>query len=99
MRISDWSSDVCSSDLQTFAESHERRLEAMRRLTRNVVREPDGSWIIAPDHLDRAAAHEAARTKDRPVIVDSLSPLPLELGRASILDRVCRSVYLSVVAH
>src|SRR3546814_16787101 len=91
MRISDWSSDVCSSDLQTFAESHERRLEAMRRLTRNVVREPDGSWIIAPDHLDRAAAHEAARTKDRPVIVDSLSPLPLEklvdADAATWLDR------------
>src|SRR3546814_3973682 len=43
MRSSDWSSYVCSSDLidahlkhepnasQTFAESHERRLEAMRR--------------------------------------------------------------------
>src|SRR3546814_96744 len=76
---------------QTFAESHERRLEAMRRLTRNVVREPDGSWIIAPDHLDRAAAHEAARTKDRPVIVDSLSPLPLEklvdADAATWLDR------------
>jgi type IV secretory pathway VirD2 relaxase len=63
---------------QAFAESHVRRLEAMRRLTRNVEREPDGSWMIAPDHLDRAAAYEAARAKDRPVVVETLSPVPLE---------------------
>lgn len=63
---------------QAFAESHVRRLEAMRRLTRNVTREPDGSWVIATDHLERAAAYEAARAKDRPVTVETLSPVPLE---------------------
>jgi hypothetical protein len=61
-----------------FAESHVRRLEAMRRLTGGATREPDGSWIIAPDHLDRAAAFEARRAKDRPVIVETLSAQPLE---------------------
>jgi hypothetical protein len=50
----------------------------MRRLTGGVTREPDGSWVIAPDHLDRAAAYEAARAKDRPVAVEMLSPQPLE---------------------
>lgn len=63
---------------QAFAEAHVRRLEAMRRVTRNVEREPDGTWIIAPDHLDRAAAHEAARATDRPVTVETLSSHPLE---------------------
>lgn len=63
---------------QAFAEAHVRRLEAMRRVTRNVEREPDGTWIIAPDHLDRAAAQEAARAKERPVTVETLSSHPLE---------------------
>ena len=63
---------------QAFAEAHVRRLEAMRRITRNVEREPDGTWVIAPDHLDRAAAYEAIRAKDRPVSVEMLSSHPLE---------------------
>ncbi|ODU20416.1 MAG: conjugal transfer protein TraI [Sphingomonas sp. SCN 67-18] len=62
----------------TFAETHVRRLEAMRRLTGAVAREPDGSWVIAPDHLDKAAAYEALRAKDRPVSVTALSARPLE---------------------
>lgn len=63
---------------EAFAEAHVRRLEAIRRLTRNIERDPGGSWVIANDHLDRAAAYEAARAKDQPVTVETLSPLPLE---------------------
>ncbi len=63
---------------ERFAETHVRRLEAMLRVTGNVEREPDGTWIIAPDHLDRAAAYEAARAKDHPVTVEPLSSQPLE---------------------
>jgi len=66
------------SATEAFAETHVRRLEAMRRLTRGVTREPDGTWIVAPDHLDRAAIYEATRAKDRPVMVETLSPQPLE---------------------
>jgi hypothetical protein len=61
-----------------FAETHARRLEAMRRTTGGVEREPDGSWIIAPDHVERAAAFEAERARAAPVIVDTLSSLPLD---------------------
>src|SRR3546814_19206576 len=60
------------SATEGYAEAHVRRLEAMRRLSRNVEREPDGSWVIAPDYLERAAAYEMARAKDRPVIVETL---------------------------
>lgn len=63
---------------EAFAETHVRRLEAMRRLTGGVSREADGTWVIAPDHLDRAARYEAARAKDRPVTIATLSPQPLE---------------------
>jgi type IV secretory pathway VirD2 relaxase len=79
------------SATEAFAETHVRRLEAMRRLTRGVTREADGTWVIAPDHLDRAAAYEAARAKDRPVSVETLSPQPLEklvgVEAATWLDR------------
>lgn len=76
---------------EAFAEAHVRRLEAIRRLTGGVTREPDGTWIIADDHLDHAAAYEAARSKDRPVTVETLSPQPIErlvsADAATWLDR------------
>lgn len=79
------------SATEAFAETHVRRLEAMRRLTGGATREADGTWVIAPDHLDRAAAYEAARAKDRPVSVETLSPQPLEklvgIEAATWLDR------------
>lgn len=75
----------------TFAETHIRRLEAMRRLAETVEREPGGTWIIAPDHLERAAAYERSQAKDAPVVVQTLSTLPLDrqLGAdgATWLDR------------
>ncbi|WP_375403010.1 relaxase/mobilization nuclease RlxS [uncultured Sphingomonas sp.] len=79
------------SATEAFAEAHVRRLEAMRRLTGGAEREADGTWIIAPDHLDRAAVYEGARAKDRPVTVTTLSPQPIErligADAATWLDR------------
>jgi type IV secretory pathway VirD2 relaxase len=66
-----------ASATQAFAEAHVRRLEAIRRLTGGVGRESDGSWRIAPDHLERAAEYEAARMRARPVAVALLSAQPL----------------------
>jgi type IV secretory pathway VirD2 relaxase len=62
----------------TFAETHVRRLEAIRRATNGVSREPDGTWIIAPDHLDRVKEYEQHQAKRAPVLVDKLSNLTLE---------------------
>ncbi|RJF90308.1 relaxase/mobilization nuclease RlxS [Sphingomonas cavernae] len=76
---------------EAFAETHVHRLEAMRRLTGGVTREADGTWIIEPDHLERAATYEAARARDRPVMVEALSSQPLgkliEADAATWLDR------------
>ncbi len=76
---------------EAFAETHVRRLEAMRRVRRNVEREPDGGWLIAPDHLDKAAAFEMRQLQDRPVTVEALSSVPLErlpkMEAATWLDR------------
>lgn len=63
---------------QGFAETHVRRLEAMRRAGAGVERQPDGSWTIPADHLDRASAHEARRQRDHPVAVETLSVVPIE---------------------
>ena len=76
---------------EAFAETHVRRLEAMRRRSGAVERLSDGSWTIAPDHLDRAAAYEAARAGEAPVHVETLSAEPLErlagADAATWLDR------------
>jgi type IV secretory pathway VirD2 relaxase len=61
-----------------FVEAHVRRLEAMRRQAGLVEREPDGSWIIAPDHLDRAAAYERRQAREVPVVVRTHSAWPID---------------------
>lgn len=66
------------SATESFAETHVRRLEAIRRTTGGVEREPDGTWIIAPGHLDRVTEYERQRARAEPVVVDKLSPMPLE---------------------
>ncbi len=61
-----------------FAETHVRRLEAMRRLAGIVEREPDGSWIIASDHVERAASFERMQGQAAPVTIRTLSALGLD---------------------
>lgn len=63
---------------EDFARTHVRRLEAMRRQGGFATREPDGSWTIAPDHIDRARAYEARRALDMPVRVTTLAVQPLD---------------------
>jgi len=62
----------------SFAEAHVRRLEAIRRLSHGVERETDGTWIIPPDHLERAAAHERRMATETPTVVQTLSALPID---------------------
>lgn len=61
-----------------FAETHVRRLEAMRRAGAGVGRDPDGSWRIAPDHIERVVAFTRRQACDRPVDVEMLSAGPLD---------------------
>lgn len=63
---------------ERFANMHVRRLEAIRRATGAVTRDMDGSWTIAPDHLERVEAYERAMAQERPVIVATLSMQPLD---------------------
>ena len=66
------------SATQAFAETHVRRLEAMRRAGAGIEREANGTWTIHADHVDRAAAYEARRHRDQPVEVETLSAYPLD---------------------
>lgn len=61
-----------------FAQAHLRRLEALRRGGAGVERADDGTWMIPADHLERAAAFERKKALDAPVVVEVLSPLPLD---------------------
>jgi len=76
---------------ERFAEAHVRRLEAMRRVSGLVEREPDGSWEIAGDHLARAQTYEQRLVRDRPVDVEVLSSLSLDrmarMDAATWIDR------------
>jgi type IV secretory pathway VirD2 relaxase len=63
---------------EAFAETHVRRLEALRRATGGVTREADGTWTIAPAHLDRVIEYERTQAKTSPVIVAKLSHLTLD---------------------
>lgn len=66
------------SATEAFAQAHVRRLEAMRRGGGAVTREPDGSWTIAPNHLDRVAAYERQQAARTPVVIETLSARPIE---------------------
>src|SRR3546814_3584537 len=73
MRISDWSSDVCSSDLRSAQEARMHDLLSIRRKPRRrVSRRTDmadrGSGPAAPLPTggSRHAAQDAARVRDAP---------------------------------
>src|SRR3546814_14475093 len=96
MRISDWSSDVCSSDLrnanagivvginpeQDFPGDPLAGVELQERLESRAY-ELGGSDYCAPAQL----------------VGDFIRGVPsTEIGRASCRERVCQYVYISVVA-
>ena len=66
-----------SGATQAFAETHVRRLEAIRRATDGVTRAGDGSWSIPDDYLARAAEYEQRQLRERPVDLEVLSRVPL----------------------
>jgi hypothetical protein len=63
----------------------------MRRSGAGVDRERNGTWIIAAEHVDRAAAYEQRLLRDQPMAIETMSVIPIErLGRidaATWLDR------------
>src|SRR3546814_9373083 len=85
MRISDWSSDVCSSDL-LYTES-----DLIIRTIRDVF-SSDIERIIVDD------AQAAQRARDFLAVASPRAGSNVEIGRASCRARVCQYVSISVVA-
>src|SRR3546814_20836816 len=88
MRISDWSSDVCSSDLLDWAEN----LEGLRR--RNNGEMMVGSYGGSYGGMYQVLLY-AVDPKHR---LRVLAPDITQIGRASCRERVCQYVSISVVA-
>lgn len=86
-----------------FAQAHVRRLEALRRGGGGVERQPDGSWPIPADYLDKALEHERRRARSAPLRIQILAMLDLEQEAAaqapSWLDRQLRREELVEVAN
>ncbi len=63
---------------QAFAETHVRRLEAIRKTIAGVERAADGRFYIGPDYLEKALAYERRDVRLSPTKVEVLSPLSLD---------------------
>src|SRR3546814_18482088 len=96
MRISDWSSDVCSSDLVR------QGIRITVRVVGRFLRQFDGAFCS--DERTGVRCPEAIADPDGPVYLARLSVAAYsgkrgsQIGRASCRENVCQSVSLSVVA-
>src|SRR3546814_5726376 len=97
MRISDWSSDVCSSDLGKVEAGKRLEHRDAERLRTGRQRPADGADRIEPRH-DARRGDGTFRNRDdmvglRPVEAEQQFLLRLaEIGRASWRERVCQYV-------
>src|SRR3546814_17239102 len=102
MRISDWSSDVCSSDLAEARRVGRGRASGVRRARANLSiegRRDGGTQAMA--RRDRGVVVAPARElqgacRGRPV--SGAAVLVAQIGRASGRERVCQYCVISVVA-
>src|SRR3546814_15070441 len=107
MRISDWSSDVCSSDLGC---PQVIRIEPERQMALSVEAVGGdrycGLWISAASCGNRCRCLSAVAQHSKTLLLgqshaDTMHRywrLSQEIGRASCRERVCQYVYISVVA-
>src|SRR3546814_17345943 len=91
MRISDWSSDVCSSDLDYSLQS---RLEDA--LSENRI------WIKLQPQIDLKSGRIVGAEALARWVDEQRGEIPptrfIQIGRASCRARVCQYVHISVVA-
>src|SRR3546814_13335904 len=88
MRISDWSSDVCSSDLLVRLERAPRRPQQPRTVSHAFKHAGDHLGRFVVDQIiDHVADVDVARVARRQ-----------EIGRAACWERECQYVLVSVVA-
>src|SRR3546814_4681775 len=92
MRISDWSSDVCSSDLIGRMTVHPRRRQHMRLIDRHALRFVDGGGIAM---IDMGIVLEVER--DPPAIVEphrhAVGGHALDLAQRAVLHAKAALVF------
>src|SRR3546814_12270868 len=99
MRISDWSSDVCSSDLykQAIVDAADTGTVMLNRSGTPCVRALKTGRslaLYAAGSMDRAELKTVQQLYFGGDMEASVGPI----GRASCRERVCQYVYISVVA-
>src|SRR3546814_17006588 len=100
MRISDWSSDVCSSDLARRIGADQRKEQFRVGETAGLVTLDRGSrQIVGPDEVVVPIAGAngetrvtSARREQGSIGADPVCPAFVEIGRATCRDRVWQSV-------
>src|SRR3546814_13914399 len=108
MRISDWSSDVCSSDLALRRARLGRVQTALRKLPWTSLQSGDLDLALTHAHKRAHKAHARARRKGRDRDwhrwrrrvrlllyardVLAAAGVDVEIGRASCRERVCQYV-------
>src|SRR3546814_12758257 len=97
MRISDWSSDVCSSDL--LAAALARALGAIP-VSVSIARsaEADGVPLIEAGYHRVSIPWHDSRVREELVFAVLREEFGFEIGSASCRERVCQYVSISVVA-
>src|SRR3546814_18803140 len=101
MRISDWSSDVCSSDLIGFVmQSVDRAAVVVVAHTALETRVRAGARIVhrLAQRFDRERFRRQRETRHAGGAQPPLTGGTTETGRASCRERVCQYVEISVVA-
>src|SRR3546814_20828941 len=97
MRISDWSSDVCSSDLlETAALFLQRALMVAGRVAGAVEQRAERTHQQDDEHQRQEARHE--RPPPCRMFIHEKPVRHRQIGRASCRERVCQDVSISVVA-
>src|SRR3546814_9484729 len=85
MRISDWSSDVCSSDLATEATGFKMTPQQLEAAIT-----PKTKWLVLNSPSNPTGA--AYSRDELKALAAVLMRHPQEIGRASCRERVCRYV-------
>src|SRR3546814_15086157 len=102
MRISDWSSDVCSSDLAECAAGWLNRRENGSRSCHGFTRMTRMTRMTRIKKKKEKKNAMAGRTVQLPgsvlIRVLRVNPWPKEIGRAQCRERVGQYVYISEVA-
>src|SRR3546814_10591979 len=87
MRISDWSSDVCSSDLSAAEKDFEPIIEDIERQNPDVI----FSTVVGASTTDFYRAYAKAGFKPEIMPIASVNTNE-KIGRESCWERVCKDV-------